>query len=78
MGGLASFPGPKRGRKDLVSAVRACVVEFHRLRKLLIYFRTLVTPLLTLSATVRKFIIAAYGHARDSLDCTHPAADLKL
>ena len=28
--------------------------------------------------TVRKFIIAAYGHARDSLDCTHPAADLKL
>ena len=28
--------------------------------------------------TVRKFIIAAYGHVRDSLDCTHPAADLKL
>ena len=28
--------------------------------------------------TVRKFIIAAYGHARDSLDCTHPAANLKL
>ena len=27
---------------------------------------------------VRKFIIATYGHARDSLDCTHPAADLKL
>ena len=28
--------------------------------------------------TVRKFIIAAYGHARASFDCTHPAADLKL
>ena len=28
--------------------------------------------------TVRRFIIAAYGMQRNSLDCTHPAADLKL
>ena len=28
--------------------------------------------------TVRRFIIAAYDLQRNSLDCTHPAADLKL
>ena len=33
---LASFPGPKKRRKGLVSAVRACA-----LRILLVYFRTL-------------------------------------
>ena len=28
--------------------------------------------------TVRRFIIAAYGLQRNSLNCIHPAADLKL
>ena len=28
--------------------------------------------------TVRRYIIAAYGIQRNSLNCTHPAPDLKL
>ena len=67
-------PGFSRLRMRLIA------VEFHRLRILLKYFCTLVTPILILTVTlhVRILIIAAYGMQRNSLDRTHPAADLKL
>ena len=55
---------------------RLLMCLFHRLCILLPY--TYDTNTDTRRYTVRRFIIAAYGLQRNSLNYTHPAADLKL
>ena len=52
------------------------VVEFHHLCILLPYAYDTNTD--TRRYTVCRFIIAVYGMQRNSLDCAHPVADLKL
>ena len=74
---LAPRPGEEEEEKGpgfSCSRMRLLPVEFHHFR-ILLY--TCDTNIDTKRYTVHKFIIA-YGYARDSLDFTHPAADLKL
>ena len=54
------------------------VVEFHCLRILLIYFRTLMTQESILNITDPYIYDSKVWHASNTLDCTHSAADLKL
>ena len=80
---LASFSGPKRRRrKGLVLAVCACTyrggIPPPLLHTIDILLYTCHANIDTKRYTVRRFITAAYGHARDSLDCTHPVTDLQL
>ena len=66
---LASFPGPKRRRKGLVSAVYAITMEFHNLRILSTYLHTFVMPNFdTKHYTICRFIVAKY-YGMQELTC---------
>ena len=70
--------GEEKGPGFSCLRMRLIAVEFHRLRILSIYFRTLVTPESILNVTLSVMYDSKVWHARNSLDCTHSAADLKL
>ena len=78
--GSSLVPRPKEEEEEKGpgfsrSRVRLIVVEFLNLRILLTYFCTLVTPESILNVTLSVDLL---WHAKNSLDRTHSAADLKL